>query len=509
MKSYAVTPKFHNFFSSGNHVNGPYKSLPDELKAFINNDNILSLLVFPIFMKNQYWGMVSILNCTEERYYSDDEENILLSAALMIASTVERSNMISEIKRQDEELHKANQAKSEFLAKMSHEIRTPMNVVLGVAESYLGKDELSSDVKEGFEKIYNAGDLLLRIINDILDMSKIEAGKFELAPEEYEIVSFINDVTQESVVRYEHKAIDFKLKVDENTPTHLYGDKLRIRQILNNILSNAFKYTDTGEVSLAISFENIVENTDGESSGVLVFAVHDTGQGMNEEQISHLFDEYTRFNLSANRNIVGTGLGMAITNNLLKMMGGHLDVESAPDKGSTFTARIPQGIKNNKVLGNELAENLQRFRFRKKVQVRGASIKRSLMPYGKILVVDDMVSNLDVAVLLTKPYCLQIDTALSGFEAIEKVKCGQEYDIIFMDHMMPKMDGIAATRQIRELNYQLPIVALTANAIVGQADLFLDNGFDGFISKPIDIRQLDDLLNRLVRDKHKESTGES
>jgi CheY-like chemotaxis protein/HPt (histidine-containing phosphotransfer) domain-containing protein len=233
---------------------------------------------------------------------------------------------------------------------------------------------------------------------------------------------------------------------------------------------------------------------------------------MTQEQVNKLFEEYTRFSLEANRTTIGTGLGMAITRNLVKMMNGLLSVESTYGAGSVFTVRIPQKVRQPGFLGKEAAKNLQDFQFTSMQRERHTNINRELMPYGRVLVVDDIKSNLDVAKLLMAPYQLKVETAESGFEAIDIIKSGKEYDIIFLDHMMPKMDGIETIKKIRELEYQQPILALTASAVTGQREMFLATGFDGFISKPIDIRQLNDALNKFVRDKAQEpseSPGQS
>jgi len=290
------------------------------------------------------------------------------------------------------------------------------------------------------------------------------------------------------------------LVVDENIPTTLLGDELRIKQILNNLLSNAFKYTERGRVALSVTAEYA---QGGKAAPVMiVFRVSDTGQGMTKEQVDKLFEEYTRFNTEANRMTMGTGLGMTIAKALIQMMDGAIFVESVPDKGSVFTVRLPQGIVGDGVLGKEVVENLRQFRIGKASQMEKApQIVRDYMPYGRVLVVDDVESNLYVVRGLLAPYGLSIETAMSGPEAIEKIKNGSIYDIIFMDHFMPKMDGIEAAKIIRGLGYVRPIVALTANALTGQAEMFMENGFDGFISKPIDIRQLNAALNKLVRDK--------
>jgi len=420
----------------------------------------------------------------------------------------ELKQMMKKIEQRDSQLEAAlkaaqdaNAAKSKFLANISHEIRTPMNVILGVTESYLQNDDVPQEYQDGYEKIYNAGDLLLHIINDLLDLSKIDSGKFDLIPVKYETSSLINDAAHMNTIRFQHKPIKFTLLVDENIPLELIGDELRIKQILNNLLSNAFKYTDSGEVTLSFAVEKPADETLIPCETNLIIRVSDTGQGMTAEQVKILFDEYTRFNAESNRKISGTGLGMAITHNLVGLMNGKLSVDSAPGRGTVVTVRIPQRLTGSGALGREIAENLNTFNFAAASKKKNKKIIREPMPYGKVLIVDDMKSNLDVAVLLLTPYQLQIDIAESGAEAVSLIKNKKEYDIIFMDHMMPDMDGMETTRQIRAFGYKHPIIALTANAVAGQHGNFLKNGFDGYISKPIDIRQLNDSLNKYIRDK--------
>jgi len=403
--------------------------------------------------------------------------------------------MFAEMKRA-EIAEESSKAKSDFLAKMSHEIRTPMNAILGITEIQLQDNSLSLAAKEALERIYNSGDLLLGIINDILDLSKIEAGKLELMTVQYDIASLIHDTVKLNIMRYESKPIDFKLVVSEKVPSTFIGDELRIKQILNNLLSNAFKYTNEGQIELSIYTEIKTDN------GVnIIIRVSDTGQGMTEDQINKLGDRFSRFNLEANRKTEGTGLGMNITRNLIQLMSGEISIESTPGMGSVFTVKLPQICANRDPIGRELADNLMKLNLKSTAKMRNAQITQEFMPYGRVLVVDDVETNLYVARGLMSPYGLSIDTALSGFETIDKIRDGADYDIIFMDHMMPRMDGIEATKHLRNLGYTLPIVALTANALSGQAEMFLNNGFDDFISKPIDIRQLNSVLNRLIRDK--------
>jgi len=409
----------------------------------------------------------------------------------------EQKAMIAEM-RKAEIAEESSKAKSDFLAKMSHEIRTPMNAILGIAEIQLQDMSIGENIKDAFERIYNSGDLLLGIINDVLDLSKIEAGKLELIPTQYDIASLINDTVQLNIMRYEGKPIEFALNVSEDIPLLLFGDELRIKQILNNLLSNAFKYTQEGEISMEVS----IGAAAGKGSIIsLVFRISDTGQGMTMEQLRKLGAEYSRFNMEANRKTEGTGLGMNITRNLIQLMNGSIAVESTPGMGSTFTVTLPQKRAGSSVIGKDLAEKLMKLNHDNTPRVRAVQIKREFMPYGRILVVDDVETNLYVAKGLMAPYGLSIDTAMSGFEAVDKIRDGNVYDIVFMDHMMPRMDGIEAVKIIRSLGYTRPIVALTANALAGHAEMFLKNGFDDFISKPIDIRQLNMSLNNLIRDK--------
>jgi len=390
----------------------------------------------------------------------------------------------------------ANQAKTAFLSTMSHEIRTPINAVLGIADIQLLNEKLEPDIKDAFDRIHSSGEMLLGIINDILDLSRIESGKLELLIDKYETASMICDTAQLNIMRIDDKPIEFILSVDENVPFNLLGDELRVKQVLNNLLSNAFKYTEAGTVKMTFS---VLESSD--DSVILEIIISDTGQGMSQDQVERIFEEYSRFNLEANRTTEGIGLGMGIARSLIELMNGEIFVISEHGKGSTFTIHLPQGRVDDNVLGSEIVRNLQNFRTVIQKQYSKVKIVREPMPYGSVLIVDDVETNIYVANGLLSPYRLKIDSVDSGFEAIKKIKNGYEYDIIFMDHMMPVMDGIETTKKIREMGYKNTIVALTANAVVGQSDVFLQNGFDDFISKPIDVGSMNDILNKYIRDK--------
>jgi signal transduction histidine kinase/DNA-binding response OmpR family regulator len=463
-----------------------------------NYNGINSIVFFRQINYGWYLGVV----IPKDDYYRSLTGMALLIGILGLLLAAALDFILLRIATAKKRSEVESKQKSSFLATMSHEIRTPMNAILGITEIQLQNGTLSEDTKEAFAKIYNSGDLLLGIINDILDFSKIEAGKLELLPEKYKIASLVNDVVQLNMVRFETKPIEFKLKVNEHIPAILVGDELRIKQILNNLLSNAYKYTDSGEVSLMVDAE--VVSRGGIVLVTLIFIVSDTGQGMTLSQVHRLFDEYSRFNMKANRMTEGAGLGMSITQKLIELMHGKINVESAVGKGTTVTVRLPQrtsGIGISSVIGKELAENLQQFRMSIVSQMEKMLISHEPMPYGKVLIVDDVETNLYVARGLMLPYGLSIDIAKSGFEAIDKIKSGNVYDIVFMDHMMPKMDGIEAVKNIRGMGYKHTIVALTANALMGRAEMFLANGFDSFISKPIDIRELNTALIKFIRDK--------
>ncbi|MCL2186216.1 MAG: ATP-binding protein [Treponema sp.] len=391
----------------------------------------------------------------------------------------------------------ANQSKSNFLATMSHEIRTPLNAILGITQIEMQNENLPDRQMAAYEKIHSSGINLLGIINDILDLTKIETGKMELNPFEYDVPSLINDAIQLNIVRIGSKPIEFKLTVDQNLPTKLFGDEIRIKQILNNLLSNAIKYTEKGQVHLSVKHIMINENI------MLIISVSDTGQGMIDEDRKKIFDEYARFNMAANRSIEGTGLGLNIIKRIVEMMDGDIRVESEFGKGSTFTVTIIQQSTDNSPIGEELAHRLSNFTFTNKKQNK-QEITKEMMPYGSVLVVDDVEINLYVACEILLSYKLEVEMADSGIAAIEKIINGKKYDVIFMDHMMPKMDGIETTKKLRELGYTGFIIALTANALVGNDKMFQNNGFDEFIPKPIDINQINTILNKFVRDMHPE-----
>ncbi|MCL2218714.1 MAG: ATP-binding protein [Chitinispirillia bacterium] len=423
---------------------------------------------------------------------------IFVVALILVLSNIFVAGLLTPLRETMQSLELASKAKSDFLARMSHEIRTPMNAIIGIVQIQFQKGNLSADIETAFDRIYNSGNMLLGIINDILDMSKIETGKLLLSPAEYDVPSLINDAVQFNIVRLGSKQIEFRLDINENLPSRLIGDEMRLKQVLNNILSNAFKYTDKGSVTLKVS--HVADAGDV----TLIIRVTDTGQGIRKDDLEFLFAEYQRFNEGANRHTEGTGLGLNITQRLVAMMDGTIDVESEYGKGSMFTVTVKQkAVSGAGVIGAELSERLRNFTFTGIKTSAGLKIKYDQMPYGNVLIVDDVETNLLVAEGLLSLYGLVIDTAGSGPAAIDKIKGGRKYDIVFMDHMMPGMDGVEAARKLRGLGYDGVIVALTANAIYGTEEMFSRNGFNGFVSKPIDVRKLDAVLTKFIRDKYR------
>jgi signal transduction histidine kinase/CheY-like chemotaxis protein len=500
------------FFSSaedafiGMLINSPMACLPQRAQDLFSAYGARSVLGVPIFVQNQFWGFASFDDCHRDRYFSASEENVLQSDALLLANAVIRNDATKSLIQAREEALAGTKAKSDFLARMSHEIRTPLNAILGFSEVELQKD-LPKETQINIDKVYHSGAHLLEIVNDILDISKIESGNFEIIPTEYELSGIINDVIQLNIMRIGSKPVEFVLELDETIPQRLFGDELRVKQILNNLLSNAFKYTEKGKVRMLITWEQ------RRNDARLTFVVEDTGRGIKKENLGKLFSEYMQFEEAANRRIEGTGLGLSITRGLVERMGGSIEAESEYGKGSVFRVFLPQGIVDKKPISKEKAEDLRNFRFiEDRNRNRGNTLIHSYMPYGKALVVDDLETNLDVMKGLLMPYGLQVDMVLSGREAVERIRAEEiRYDLVFMDHMMPEMDGIEAVRIIRNeigspYAQQVSIVALTANAVEGNREMFLNGGFNDFISKPIDIKRLDMVLNQQIRDKQNAAT---
>lgn len=393
----------------------------------------------------------------------------------------------------------ANVAKSRFLANMSHEIRTPLNGILGM-DALLLEECQDKALREYALNIQSAGRSLLSIINDVLDISKIEAGKLEILPVEYELSSVINDCYNIVKVRAESKELAVIVNVDPKLPLRLYGDEVRIRQVINNFLSNAVKYTKEGEVTLTIGYETI-----SEKNVVIVISVKDTGIGIKEEDLDKVFNSFTRVEEKRNRSIEGTGLGLNLTKTLVEMMGGDVYAESTYGKGSCFTAKIPQKVVDSEPIG-DFEE-----RYRQIINISDNRNMSIIAPDAEILVVDDAEMNLKVIQGLLKKTQIHVDTVRSGKECLKCVQ-SKRYDMIFLDHMMPEMDGIETFQQMKSLsgslNEHTPVIMLTANATRGVREEYLKIGFNDYLSKPFREESLQAMLAKYL-DRRLVRNGES
>lgn len=407
----------------------------------------------------------------------------------ILSSSLEKAKLAAELEKAKTEAENANKAKTQFLAKMSHEIRTPINAVLGLNEMIMAESR-NEKVQEYAEDLKASSEMLLSIINDILDSSKIESGMMELLPVNYSIGSMFNDLYNMISIKAKDRNLQLVFDVDTAMPREYFGDDKRIRQILLNLLTNAVKYTNEGCVTFKVHC-----TVTGEEKAVLHFSVKDTGIGIRKEDIGKIYDEFQRFDSGRNRNVEGSGLGMKITQQFLKLMGSELKIESEYEKGSEFSFDLEQKIVNAAPLGD----------FRGKLLKTGESKKRRLeftAPEAKILVVDDNKMNLKVFNgILTKTQ-LQITNATGGRQCLELLD-KEKFDLVFLDHMMPDMDGIETFHAIRKrkLCDGVPVVMLTANAIVGDKEMYLEEGFDDFLSKPIVPDKLDRMLLKFLPKK--------
>ncbi len=374
----------------------------------------------------------------------------------------------------------ANKAKSDFLANMSHEIRTPMNAIIGMDEMIL-RSRPDKTIRKFALDIQSAGRTLLSIINDILDFSKIESGKMELVPVEYSFASVMNDVVNMTMKKATDKGLEYHLKISEDIPSVFYGDEIRIRQIMLNLINNAIKYTHEGSVSVSVSYDSLIDT--------LCVAVSDTGIGIKEEDLGKLFGSFQRLETDKNRNIEGTGLGLNITLRLVRMMEGDVYVNSEYGKGTTFTATMKQVVRDRTPVG-DFAQNIARL------QTRVEEYKsRLLAPSARILIVDDNEMNLEVIASLLEDTRMQITTAESGSECLEILQ-RESFHMIFLDQMMPGMSGVQTLEEIARLGLSgdTPIIALTADAIVGAREAYLREGFSDYLSKPVMYDALETIL---------------
>lgn len=410
---------------------------------------------------------------------------IVGSLAVVLHTRIEQA--ISDVTKAEA----LQQAKDSFFAKMSHEIRTPINAVLGMDEMIL-RENISPEVREYAGNIRSAGQNLLSMINDILDSSKLEAGKLEIVPIEYDVMKVLEDCYNLVSIRAKEKGLEIKVTNDPSVPRKLFGDEIRVRQIIANFLTNAVKYTKTGYVELGVRWQKL----DGDSMNLIV-SVKDTGVGISKEGLSRLFKSYDRLDEGKNKYVEGTGLGLSICKQLTDMMHGKISIESEENVGSTFTVTIPQTIVGVSALGDfykNLASNLKTAEEYK---------EKFRAPDAHILVVDDVKMNVDVFKGLLKKTQINIDSALSGEDALVLAK-KNKYDIIFMDHLMPNMDGVEALKKLRSMdtpNNQTPVIVLTANVGRDIKEEYKDWGFSDYVSKPVKGKVLEEIVYKYLNNK--------
>ena len=413
----------------------------------------------------------------------NQRENEVFILFIALKRMMAKLNSAEKIFELSEKLKSALKTKDEFLAKMSHEIRTPMNAIFGISGLVLRKD-LQPDVREDISIIKRSSENLLSVINDILDFSKIESGKLEIVPANYSLLSVVNDVVSIIKTKVAESRVEFITDIDGKIPNWLYGDETRIRQILLNILSNAAKFTEKGVITFVIS-GHIIDD----ENIILEISVNDTGKGIKPEDLQKLFGDFVQVDLAANKGIQGTGLGLSITKSLIEAMDGKINVSSVYGRGSRFTIELPQKINSFETISESaLSQNSS---------AAESGALSFTAPTAKVLLVDDIDTNIIVAQGLLSSYEIQTESCFRGIDAVEKVRSGF-YDLVFMDHLMPETDGVEATKLIREFNKDLPIIALTANAISGMREMFLENGFNDFLSKPIENKKLHKILEEWI-----------
>ena len=453
----------------------------------------MTLITFAItiYISYKHPELVVPLSSTEAIYFDQFLASVMVATIIGILQhyqsvILEKEIMVSD--KQHKEIEDLNEAQNNFFSSISHEIRTPINTIIGLNETTLRQKDLPEDVVENSLNIQNASRMLLSLINDVLDLSKIQSGRMELSQEQYETSRMFSEIVNLLWNRAKDKGLQFNINIGESIPSMLYGDEMRIKQIIINLLTNAIKYTDEGSVALTVDGEKTDAN-----DFMLTISVTDTGQGIRKENIPVIFDSFKRVNKSENKSIEGTGLGLSITKQLVDLMGGQITVDSIYTKGSTFRVIIPQKIvssapinfKNVSELNKGLKEYHQSFE----------------APDAKILIVDDNDMNRMVCQKLLRETKVQVDSVASGKECLD-LTMQKHYDVIFMDHEMPEMDGIETLKRLRNqangLCHNTPVIALTANAGSDRNSFYMDHGFQAYLAKPIHGSLLEATLVKLL-----------
>ena len=442
------------------------------------------------------------------KYYPEiiTETFIFTLSYLVMFHTIENPDLklLRQMELAKDQAEKANRAKSDFLSSMSHEIRTPLNAIVGLSEDNLSyKDQLPADVIENSEDIISASQTLLEIVGNILDINKIEANKMEIVEVPYNFKEEIERLAKIDATRIGEKPIDFKVSIAEDVPYELIGDKTIIKEIVNNLLTNAIKYTDRGTIELSVKCINKKDICN------LIISVKDTGRGIKAENINKLFTKFERLDIEKNTTIEGTGLGLAITKALVEMMGGKINVQSKFGYGSIFMAQVPQKISK---LSGPIPAAEQPKSESVTQQVQGQSKINDLstvLGNKKILIVDDNKLNIKVAKKALQDFNFEIDECYDGQECLDHVVIGNEYDLILMDIMMPNMSGESAIAKLKEKpNFNIPTIALTADAIAGAEEKYKSEGFTDYISKPFKKEQIQEKLETIFLNTNLSKTTE-